>query len=151
MVFHLAQLNIARLNQPLDHDDSAEFVDALGPINALAESSPGFLWRLTDDAGQSSSYVRLPGENDPLVIVNYSIWESLDALRAFVFQSGHVDYLRRRREWFGKPTEPTTVLWWTPAGTIPTLAEASDRLRRLRATGPTAAAWTLHNTFPAPG
>ena len=151
MTFHLAQLNVARLNQPLDHADSAEFVDAFEPINALAESSPGFFWRPTDDAGQSSSYVPLPSENDSLLIVNYSIWESLDALRDFVFKSGHVDYLRRRREWFEKPTEPTTVLWWTPAGTIPSLAEASDRLRRLRANGPTAAAWTLQTTFPAPG
>jgi len=151
MTFHLAQLNVARLNQPLDHDDTAEFVDALDSINALAESSLGFVWRLTDDAGQSSSYVPLPGEDDPLLIVNYSIWEDLDALRQFVFRTAHVDYLRRRREWFEKPAEPSTVLWWTPAGTIPTLDEASGRLRALRADGPTAEAWTLSTSFPAPG
>lgn len=149
--FHLAQLNVARLHQPLDHADTAEFVDALDPVNALAESSPGFVWRLKDEAGQSSSYVRLPGEDDPLLIVNYSIWEHPDALRQFVFRSGHVDYLRRRREWFEKPAVPSTVLWWTPAGTIPTLDEASERLRALRADGPTAEAFTLSSSFPAPG
>lgn len=150
MTFHLAQLNVGRLNQPLDHPDTAEFERALGPINALAESSPGFVWRLTDDDGQSSSYVRLPGEDDPLLIVNYSIWEDVESLRQFVFKSGHASYLRRRREWFEKPTEAVTVLWWTPAGTIPTLAEASERLDRLRADGPTAEAMSLNRTFPPP-
>lgn len=151
MKYHLAQLNVARLHQPLDHADTAEFVEALDSVNALAESSPGFVWRLTDDGGQSSSYVRLPGEDDPLSIVNYSIWEDLDTLREFVFKTAHVDYLRRRREWFEKPAEPSTVLWWTPAGTIPTLEEASERLRALRADGPTAEGWTLNTSFPAPG
>ncbi len=151
MDYHLAELNIARLRQPLDHPDTAEFVRALGPVNELAESTPGFVWRLVDDDGQSSSYVRLPGEDDPLLIVNYSIWEDVESLEHFMYRSGHHTYLRRRREWFEKATEPMVVMWWIPAGTIPTLAEAYDRLKLLRANGPTADAWTLSSKFPPPG
>ncbi|MGI9644303.1 MAG: DUF3291 domain-containing protein [Ilumatobacteraceae bacterium] len=150
MTFHLAQLNVGRLHHPLDHEASAEFERALDPINALAESSPGFVWRLTDDDGQSSSYVRLPGEDDPLLIVNFSIWEDLESLRHFVFKSGHASYLRRRREWFQKSEEAYHVLWWTPAGTIPTLADAGERLDRLRAHGSTPDAMSFNQTVPPP-
>lgn len=150
MRHHLAQLNVGRLHQPLDHADTAEFHRALDPINALAESSPGFVWRLVGDEGESSSYVRLPGEDDPLLIVNYSIWEDLDSLRHFMHRSGHSAYLRRRREWFEKPNEPHAVLWWIPAGTIPTLAEAYDRLQKLRTDGPTEHAWSFQETFDPP-
>ncbi len=143
MEHHLVQLNIGRLNQPLDHPDSAEFVAALGPINALAEATPGFVWRLTDDDGQSSSYVRLPGEDDPLMIVNYSIWADLEALKHFMFKSGHASYLRRRREWFEAADEAVTVCWWAPAGTRPGLDEAYERLLHLRANGPSETGWPL--------
>ncbi len=149
--YHLAQLNVGKLHHPLDHEATAEFVRAFDPINALAEVSPGFVWRLTDDDGQSSSYVRLPGEDDPLVIVNFSMWEGLESLRHFVYKSGHASYVRRRREWFQKLDEAYHVLWWVPAGTIPTLAEAYDRLRRLRTDGPTEHAWSLAAPFPPPG
>ena len=151
MSSHLAQLNIGRLHHGLDTEENAEFVRALGPINELAEASPGFVWRLTDDDGKSSSYVRLPGEDDdPLLVVNYSIWEDLESLRHYIYRSGHSSYLRRRREWFEKPTEPTLVLWWIPAGTIPSLAEAYDRLKELRTNGPTPRAWSFDNPFPPP-
>ena len=151
MSFHLAQINIGRLHRPLDEHENTEFVGGLDHINAIAESSAGFIWRLQDDDGLSSSYVRLPGEDDPLLIVNYSIWEGLDALRDFVYRSAHNSYLRRRHEWFEKPTEPTTVMWWVPAGTVPSLAAAYDRLKELSANGPTARAWSLSETFPPPG
>lgn len=151
MSFHLAQLNIGRLHRPLDDHENAEFVAGLDHVNAIAESSTGFIWRLKDEDGLSSSYVRLPGEDDPLLIVNYSIWEDLDPLRHFIYRSGHSGYLRRRREWFEKPTEPTTVLWWIPAETVPSLAAAYDRLKELRTNGPTERAWTLGKTFPPPG
>lgn len=150
MTSHLAQLNIGRLDQPLDDEANAEFVAALGPVNELAESSPGFVWRLTDDDGRSSSYVRLPGEDDPLLVVNYSIWTDLESLRHFVYRSGHGSYLRRRREWFERPDEAMTVMWWIPAGEIPSLAEAYERLKELRLNGPTERAWSLSTTFPPP-
>ncbi|MGB3028488.1 MAG: DUF3291 domain-containing protein, partial [Candidatus Microthrix parvicella] len=121
MDHHLAELNVARLREPLDHADTAEFVRVLEPINAVAEATPGFIWRLTDDDGSSSSYVELPGNDDPLLIVNYSIWADLESLKHFMFKSGHASYLRRRREWFQPMDEAATVLWWVPAGTVPPL------------------------------
>ena len=124
--WHLAQLNVARLRQPLDHPATAAFVAALDPINELAESSPGFVWRLTDESGQSSSYVR--ADDDPLVIVNLSVWRTLGDLHDFVFRSAHTPFLRRRREWFQRPDEAHLVCWWVPADHVPTVDEALDRL-----------------------
>jgi hypothetical protein len=143
--FHVAQLNIGRLLHPLDADETAEFTAALGPVNALAEATPGFVWRLVDDDGQSSSYVRLPGEDDPLMIVNMSVWADVDSLRHFVLRSGHAMYLRRRREWFERSDAATSVCWWIPVGEIPDLADAHRRLMHLRTHGPTPEAWPVNS------
>jgi hypothetical protein len=148
--FHLAQYNIGRIRRPLDHPDVAEFIAALGPINALAEISPGFVWRLKDENGQSSSYVKVDGIDDPLLVVNYSIWTDLDSLKDFVHKTGHIAYLRRRREWFEHSEEATSVAWWAPAGTIPEVSEAHRRLLHLREHGPTATSWPLTKPWPAP-
>jgi Domain of unknown function (DUF3291) len=148
--YHLAEINVARLLRPLEHEETAEFVAALEPINAIAERTPGFVWRLTDEEGNSSSYVSLPGVDDPLLIVNYSIWEDLESLRHFMYRSGHSSYLRRRREWFEPPTEPTLACWWTLAGTIPELGEAYQRLQRLRRDGVSPEAWPLTDPQPSP-
>jgi hypothetical protein len=145
---HVAQLNIGRLHHPLDADESAEFSAALEPINALAEATPGFVWRLVDDQGQSSSYVRLPGEDDPLNIVNMSVWADLDSLHHFVHRSGHAMYLRRRREWFERSDVATSVCWWIHAGEIPDLVDAHRRLVLLREHGPTAHGWPLGSPVP---
>jgi len=149
--FHLAQYNIGRIRRPLDHPDVAEFIAALGPINTLAEVSPGFVWRLTDEDGQSSSYVEVDGIDDPLLIVNYSIWNDLDSLKHFIHKSGHIAYLRRRLEWFEHNDEATSVAWWIPAGTIPEVSEAHRRLLHLREHGPTATGWPLTKPRPTPG
>ena len=148
---HLAQYNIGRLNQPLDHADTAEFIAALEPINAIAEASPGFVWRLTDADGASSSYVSVEGLDDPLVVVNYSIWVDLDSLKHFIYKSGHASYLRRRREWLEPGAEATMVCWWTPAGTIPDVNEAQRRLVGLRTNGPSAEGWPLNKPQLPPG
>jgi hypothetical protein len=148
--YQLAQLNIARLRAPLDHEDSAEFVRALDPINLLAEVSPGFVWRLKDDDGASSSYVEVEGIDDELTIVNMSVWEDLESLRHYVFRSGHTMYLRRRRDWFEKPDGPTSVCWWIPKGTIPDVDEAYRRLLGLRANGPSDEGWPLTSPLPPP-
>ncbi len=145
---HVAQLNIARLHHPLDAPETAEFDAAIGPINALAEATPGLVWRLVDDDGASSSHVRLPGEDDPHVIVNMSVWLDLDSLRHFVHRSGHAMYLRRRREWFEGSAEATSVCWWIPEGELPDLADAHRRLLHLRAHGPTEVGWPLHDPVP---
>jgi hypothetical protein len=141
--WHLAQFNVARLHQPLDHPDTAEFVAALDAVNAVAEASPGFVWRLTDESGQSSSYV--VAYDDPLMIINLSVWETPEALSEFVFQSSHTPFLRRRRTWFQRLDEAYLVCWWIPRGEIPTVAEALRRLERLRIEGVSDEAFTLRD------
>ena len=146
--WQLAQFNIARLRRPLDHPDTAPFVDALDMVNALAESSPGFVWRLQDESGLSSSYVR--AYDDPLTIINLSVWESPDALRDFVFRTGHTEVLRRRREWFERMEAASLVCWWVGGGTVPTVVEAVERLDRLHRDGSSQHAFTLRDAFPSP-
>ena len=147
--FHLAQLNVGTLHHALDSEETAEFQAALDPINALAEATPGFVWRLVDDDGQSSSYVRLPGDDDPLSIVNMSVWADLESLKHFMFKSGHATYLRRRVEWFERSPVATSVCWWIPAGEIPDLADAYRRLLHLREHGPTATGWPVNSPIDA--
>jgi hypothetical protein len=146
--WHLAELNIGRLHHPLEHPDTAEFVAALDHVNALAEAAPGFVWRLKDESGLSSSYVR--ASDDPLVVVNLSVWETLEQLHDFVFRTAHTEYLRRRREWFQKLDDAFLVCWWVPAGDVPTVDEAMDRLARLRRDGVTNEAFTMRDRRPAP-
>jgi hypothetical protein len=118
----------------------------LDPVNAVADASPGFVWRLQTEDGNATAL--RPYEDDRM-IVNMSVWESIDALAAFVYRSGHVDVMRRRREWF-ESMKPYMVLWWTPAGAIPTVDEAKERLEHLRVNGPTPYAFTFTARFPSP-
>jgi heme-degrading monooxygenase HmoA len=146
--FELAQVNIALPREPLDVPLLADFVTALAPVNAAADSSPGFVWRLATDEGNATA-VRAFG--DERLIVNLSVWESLEALRAFVYgQRAHRDVLRHRREWFERLGESTVVLWWVPAGHRPSIAEAEQRLAALHADGPTPAAFSFRESFAPP-
>ena len=147
---HVAQCNIGRALKPLDDPDLAEFVAALDPINAIAEGTPGFVWRLTADDGQPSSYVEIPGNDDPLLIINFSIWEDIDSLKHFMHKTGHVAYLRRRAEWFERSEQPTSAAWWISAGTVPSVGEAFRRVAVLQANGPTQEAWPLSKPWPKP-
>jgi hypothetical protein len=144
---HVAQVNIGRLLAPLDAPELADFVEALDPVNALADVAPGFVWRLQTEDGDATALRVF----DEYTLVNMSVWESIDALADFVYRSHHVDVMRRRREWFERPTEAFLALWWVPAGTVPTLADAEQRLVHLRTHGPTPEAFTLRDPFPAPG
>ena len=146
---HVAEFNLAKLRAPLDHESNAEFVRALEPINALAEATPGFVWRLTTDEG-SSSYATVPGLEDPLVIVNYSIWTDVESLRHFVLRSGHAMYLRRRRDWFESMDGPTTVCWWIRPGERPAPEEGLARLRHLAEFGASPRGWPLSDPVPDP-
>jgi heme-degrading monooxygenase HmoA len=137
---HLAQLNIGRLVAPDDDPQVAEFMAALDPINALADASPGFVWRLQDDTGNATS---IQAFDDASIIVNLSVWESLADLRAFVYATEHKRYLARRREWFQAFDALFVVLWHVPAGHIPATAEARERLAHLEAHGPTPHAFTF--------
>lgn len=146
--WHLAQLNLGLFSAPLDAPEMQPFVAGLDRINAIAEESPGFVWRLTGDDGAPSSYVEVPGADDPLIASNLSVWTSLEALRDFMYKSDHVSYLRRKKEWFQHVDVPMSVGWWIPAGTLPTLEEALERLDQLRADGPSNDAFPLGRTIP---
>ena len=119
--WHIAQVNIALLRAPLDSPELEGFVSMLQSINALADASLGFVWRLQSETGDATG---IRAFDDDRIIVNLSVWEAIEALGRFVFASRHIEVLRRRREWFEKMTEAHLALWWIPAGTIPTVAEA---------------------------
>ena len=146
--FQVAELNVGRTVASLDHPALADFVANLDRINALGDASPGFVWRLQDEFGAATT---IRAYEDPLMIVNLTVWETIEALREYAYRSVHVEFLRRRREWFVPLVGPSLVLWWVPAGHRPTIDEARDRLDRLAADGPTPAAFTLKTTFPPDG
>jgi hypothetical protein len=145
--YHLAQYNVARLLEPLDHPSIADFVDALEPINRLAETSPGFVWRHQTEDGDSTS---VRPYDDEQIIVNFSVWTDPDALSEYTYRSDHATVFKRRREWFERSFEPHLVMWWIPEGHIPTVEEAGDRLGRLRTDGPTPEAFTFRHRFDPP-
>ncbi|MEY2854251.1 MAG: hypothetical protein RL030_1383 [Pseudomonadota bacterium] len=142
-VHELAQLNIARMREPMDSPSMADFVANLSRINALADVSPGFVWRPLED-DEPALVERLVG---PLTLVNFSVWRDIAALSDYVHKSAHADIMRRRREWFDRLEEASMVLWWVPAGHRPILEEAVDRLTRLRRQGPTPEAFTFASRF----
>jgi heme-degrading monooxygenase HmoA len=144
--FELAQLNIARLKAPIESPLLADFVANLDRINAIAEASDGFKWRLMTDDGNATS-LRPFGDD---VIVNMSVWRDLEALRNYVQHSAHVEIMKRRREWFARASEAYAVLWWVAAGHRPTVSEAAGRLENLRRYGSSPAAFTFGKAFPAP-
>ncbi len=144
---HLAQLNVARARAEMDDPVMAGFVARLDEINALADHSPGFVWRLQTDDGDATAIRVFP---DPLMLVNLSVWESVEALREFTYRSAHTGVMRRRAEWFERMDRPHLVLWWVPAGTVPTLDEAKERLELLRAQGPCPEAFTFRERYSPP-
>lgn len=144
--FHLAQFNIARLSALIDTPEIAEFREALDHVNALAEASPGFVWRATG-AGFDSE---VPAEDiDPMILANLSVWEDAEALAAFVHRSGHGHFVKHRERWFEPATQAYQAMWWLPAETLPTRAEAFDRLEHLRTHGASAHAFDFRTRFPA--
>jgi hypothetical protein len=145
--YELAQLNIGVINGAMDSPVMAEFAANLERINALADSSPGFIWRLQTEDGDATAL--RPFENDR-TLVNMSVWRDIESLSAYVYKSGHVEIMRRRREWFERMDQAFLVLWWIPRGHRPTVSEAIERLELLRAKGPTAAAFTFRQPFAAP-
>jgi hypothetical protein len=143
----IAQLNLARPLEPLTSVRLAGFVELLVPVNALADAAPGFRWRLQDEDGDATT---LRGFGDDDLIVNMSTWQSIDALADFAFGSFHAEVMRRRREWFSLMRNPTTVLWWVPAGHRPSVEEAEERLTSLRTLGPTARGFTFRHPVSPP-
>ena len=145
--YHLAQINIATAKAPLDSPVMKGFVDQLDAINALADNSPGFVWRLQTDDGDATALQVFDNER---IIVNISVWESLDALKTYVYAGDHLTVLKNKKSWFEKMAGPALALWWIPEGHIPSIADAKAVLETLKSAGPSPEAFTFAKPFPAP-
>jgi uncharacterized protein DUF3291 len=146
MTHHLAQLNIGLAKGDMDEPVMAGFVAELDRINALADGSPGFVWRLQTEDGNATA---IRPYEDERMIVNMSVWESIEELKQFVYRSDHVSVMRHRREWFER-LAIFMVLWWVPEGHLPGIEEAKERLAHLQQHGPTPYAFTFKTSFPEP-
>jgi Domain of unknown function (DUF3291) len=147
MAFHLAQCNIVKLKAPLDSPLVAGFVAALDPINALAEAAPGFVWRLKTEDGDATS-IRVFDDDE--ILLNMSVWASLEMLKDYVYRSEHNEVLRQRRQWADRFESAQSAMWWVRAGELPEPSEAVVRLARLEHEGPTPYAFTFQRPFQAP-
>jgi hypothetical protein len=145
--FELAQLNVGVIRGPLASPVMADFAANLDRINALAERSPGFVWRLQTEEGNATAIRPFADAN---MLVNMSVWRDVEALNEYVYRTAHMEILRRRREWFERMDEAFLVLWWVPKGHRPNVTEAIAKLDLLRSNGPTAEAFTFRQPFPAP-
>ena len=146
--FHLAQINVARAVAPLDTPKLADFVAQLDAINALADRSPGFVWRLQSDSGNATD---IQVSDDPQFIVNMSVWRDLEALFAYVYRSDHLKVMAQRSRWFEKMATPFMALWWLPAGRLPSVEDGMARLATLERRGPTPEAFTFKAPFDVQG
>jgi hypothetical protein len=146
--FHIAQANVAHMRAPLEDPIMEGFRSQLDRINAIADRSPGFVWRLQTADGNATA---IRAYDDERILFNMSVWQSVEALHQYVYRSDHVGPLRQRRDWFLPYHGPVLVLWWIPAGHVPTIDEAKERLRWLEECGPTPEAFTFRQPFPPPG
>jgi hypothetical protein len=147
MDYQLAQINIGRLIAPIDDPRIAEFVAQLEPVNALADQAPGFVWRLQSASGNATD---IAYSDDPSIMLNMSVWESLEALRDYAYKSEHMKVLRDRAKWFEKMDKPYYCLWWVPAGHIPTVAEGREHLEHYQKHGATPFSFWFSQPFPEP-
>ena len=140
----LAQLNVAKMKYAFDDPRMQEFIDRLEDINALADHAPGFVWRLQTDEGDATA-IDFFGVD---TLVNMSVWEDMESLHGYVYRSAHNEVMAQRKLWFDRVEAAYSVLWWVPAGHIPTIEEAAERLDLLRERGPSARAFTFKQSFP---
>ena len=141
---NLAQINVGRLLHPIDDPRTADFANNLDAINALAESSPGFVWRLKDETGNATA---ISVFDDASIILNMSVWESVEALHAFAYKTAHRSFVQRRKEWFELFDAPYLALWWVEEGAMPDAAEGRRRLTHLQRVGPSPYAFTFRKLF----
>jgi hypothetical protein len=145
--FHISQVNVARAKADMGSEVMRGFVSRLDEINALADSADGFMWRLKEDSG-SATAIRV--FDDPLLLINMSVWANLESLKNYVYKSLHVELIKDREAWFNKMGESHQALWWIPAGHIPSIEEAQKQLEYIRKHGPSAQAFTFAKPFPRP-
>jgi hypothetical protein len=146
-MYQLAQINVAQMKAPLDDPVMAGFVAWLEIVNAIADGSPGFVWRLQTAEGDATS---LRVFDDERILVNISVWASLDELSSYVYNGLHRQVLQQRRQWFERFEGISTALWWVPRGHIPSVEEGKERLEYLQAHGPSPRVFTFKEHFPAP-
>lgn len=144
--YHLAQLNIAKMKYAIDSPEMAEFVARLEDVNALADESPGFVWRLQTEQGDATAIDYFGADT----LVNMSLWQNIESLHNYVYRSAHNEVMAQRKLWFERMPEVYSVLWWVPPGSIPTIEQAAERLDNLRKQGPTVRAFTFKQIFTAP-
>lgn len=144
MNYYLAQVNIAKMLAPINSPVMAEFVNNLDRINALAENSDGFIWRLKDDTNNATS---IKIYDDDFLIINLSVWSSIETLFSFVYQSQHLEIFKKRSSWFEKMPVMHMAMWYVPAGHVPTTDEAKSRLDHLRLHGETPFAFSFKKRF----
>jgi hypothetical protein len=147
--WHLAQINIGRMVAPRGDPAVQGFFDALEAVNALADASSGFVWRLVGEEGANATDIQPTA--DPLLLINMSVWQDAESLFGYVYRSSHTPVMARRRDWFERFDGAYTALWWIPAGTIPTVNDGLSRLWHLDRFGPTPHAFTFKLRFPPPG
>ena len=148
--FHLAQANIARFRASLNDPIMKEFVDFIEPVNKFAEESPGFIWRLKDEQGRSASYIESPFQ-DEMMAVNISVWEDVASFKGFVYSSVHSYFLKNKKKWFDMNGPSQFVMWWLPAGQMPTIAMAKEKLELVKKNGPSAQAFTFRTFYNSEG
>ena len=146
--YHLAQINIANSRGARDNDIMKGFIDRLDEINGIADNSPGFIWRLQTEEGDATA---IQAFDDPLLLVNVSVWEHIDSLKKFVYKSLHVELIQDREAWFTKIRDSHQALWWIPEGHIPSVEEAKEKLEYLQANGPSEVAFTFSKSFEPRG
>lgn len=142
--YHLAQINIAHAQNKMDSDDMKGFVKRLDEINSLADKSVGFIWRLQGEEGNATA---IEAFDDPLLLVNMSVWENFDSLKNYVYKSAHVELIRDRDAWFNKMINAHQALWWIPARHIPSVAEGKEKLNYLQKHGASKTAFTFSKFF----
>jgi heme-degrading monooxygenase HmoA len=145
---HLAQVNIARGKGSISDPVMAGFVAQLDKINALADGSPGFVWRLKTEEGNATA---LQPYDDERILVNLSVWESPDHLKQFVYRSAHAQVVRQRKSWFERFDQAYMAMWWIAPGHVPTIAEAKERLAYLQRHGDSEFAFSFSSVFASPG
>ena len=147
MNYQLAQINVGRLRYPAEDARLAEFMNNLELVNGIAESTPGFVWRLKDDSGNAT---HIHAYEDPQIIVNMSVWGSVEALQLFAYRVEHVQFFRRRAEWFEDFGGPSMALWWIESGHFPSAAQGREKVEYLTKHGITQEAFTFREKFSAP-
>lgn len=143
----LAQINIALMKAPLHDPVMAEFANALDEVNAIADQSPGFVWRLRDEGGNATN---IRAFENPRILVNLSVWQSVESLKAYVYGSLHGDFFVQRRSWFERYQGAHFVMWWIPADHVPSVEEAREKLDHLQQYGDAETAFTFAKPYPQP-